>query len=325
MTRFFLSVVLTLTVIIAALAGGKWWIEQYAQTPGPLASEKLLVINEGSGTRAIASSLAINGVIDSPPYAFVILVKLHEKKLLAGEYMFPPGMTPAAVLEKLSKGETYVRKITIPEGSSSREAMAIIKNAYGLSGEVPELEKEGEILPETYYYRYGDKAVALVERMKKDLRNTISENWNFRKSGLPFSTPEEALTLASIIEKETGVPEERGRIAAVFINRLKKGMKLQSDPTAVFAITEGKSELGRKITPEDLKTPSPYNTYYATGLPPGPITNPGRASIEAALNPAESEEFYFVASGNGGHNFAKTLEEHNRNVKLLIEARRERP
>ncbi len=190
----------------------------------------------------------------------------------------------------------------------------MVAAAEGLSGETGPVPPEGSLLPETYHYSWNDDRAALVERMQTGMEVVLAELWPERAEGLPINTPEEAVILASIVEKETGVAEERPLVASVFVNRLKRGMRLQSDPTVVYGLTNGQRPLGRTLTFRDLDRPSPYNTYTNGGLPPGPIANPGRAALEAVLHPAESRYLYFVADGTGGHAFAKTLVEHNRNV-----------
>lgn len=217
-------------------------------------------------------------------------------------------------LAKLVEGDTVVRKVTVPEGLTSTEIVALINEAEGLSGEIESVPPEGSLLPETFHFTYGDPRNALIERMQADMKRLLDGLWEGRAEDLPISTPEEAVILASIIEKETAVAGERPQVASVFVNRLNRGMPLQSDPTVVYALTDGEGPLGRPLTRQDWKVDSPYNTYANSGLPPGPIANPGRESLEAALQPAETEFLYFVADGSGGHAFAKTLAEHNRNV-----------
>ena len=215
----------------------------------------------------------------------------------------------------MTKGETVVRSFTIPEGLTVAEAMEIVAKAKGLAGAMPSsLPDEGRLLPETYHYSYYDSKAQAVRRMEKALDDALAKAWAGRDEGLPLNSPEEALILASIVEKETGVKAERARVAAVFLNRLRKGMRLQSDPTVIYGITQGKGPLGRDLTRADLDTLTPWNTYEITGLPPTPIANPGLASIKAVLHPEQSDDLYFVADGSGGHAFSKTLNEHNRNV-----------
>ncbi len=227
-------------------------------------------------------------------------------------------------LELMVSGKTVARRLTLPEGLTSFEVVALVQKAEGLEGEVQAVPPEGTLLPETYHYARGETRAEVVARMGRALDQVLDELWPERAPGLPISSPEQAVVLASIVEKETAVADERPLVASVFVNRLKKGMRLQSDPTVVYGLTGGKGPLGRALTRKDLQTPSPYNTYLADGLPPGPIANPGRASIEAVLNPAKTEYLYFVADGDGGHRFAKTLAEHNRNVAQWRKRQRKR-
>jgi UPF0755 protein len=217
------------------------------------------------------------------------------------------------VLSLLREGRTVVRHLTIPEGLTTVEILALLDDAPGLSGDRSP-PAEGTLLPETYNYSWGDSRAGMMARMQKAMAETLAKLWASRAAGLPLATPEAAVTLASLVEKETALAAERPRVAGVFVNRLRLGMRLQSDPTVVYALTAGKGPLGRELTRADLEVPSPYNTYRIDGLPPGPIANPGRAAIAAALQPLASRELYFVADGSGGHAFASTLEEHNRNV-----------
>jgi UPF0755 protein len=191
---------------------------------------------------------------------------------------------------------------------------ALLGQADGLEGTTASTPSDGSLLPDTYHYSYGDKRADILGRMAKAMDVTLAELWAKRAADLPLTSPTEALILASIVEKETAIPAERGRIAAVFINRLKKGMRIDSDPTVVYGLTAGAGPLGRALTRDDLKIDHPYNTYRISGLPPGPICNPGRDSLAAVMNPLATDEYYFVADGTGGHVFARTLDEHNRNV-----------
>jgi UPF0755 protein len=218
------------------------------------------------------------------------------------------------VLRILREGRTVVHRVTFAEGLTSKEMLAALGRAERLEGPMPPLPANGSLLPDTYHYSYGDTQAEIVARMAKAMDAVLAELWAKRAPDLPLTSPTEALILASIVEKETAVPAERARIAAVFINRLKKGMRIESDPTVVYGLTDGLGPLGRALTRDDLRNDHPYNTYRITGLPPGPICNPGRDSLAAVMNPLQTEEIYFVADGSGGHVFARTLDEHNRNV-----------
>lgn len=300
-------------------------------SPGPLASPKIVLIEKGRGVAAIAQKLASEGVIEDP-LVFKIMARLSGRHgaLKAGEYEFDSRISAAAVLGKLYEGDMYDRSFTIPEGLTSWQIVQRLKNVADLSGDVTDIPPEGSLLPETYHFVAGDTRARKIEDMQAAMKKTMDELWPARASDLPFDTKEEALVLASIVEKETGVASERGRIAGVFINRLRRGIPLQTDPTVIYALTkgrvkdEGTGPLGRRLLTKDLETESPYNTYKNAGLPPGPIANPGRAAIEATLNPEQNDYIYFVADGTGGHVFAKTLAEHNANVAKWRKIRREK-
>ncbi|HLF58551.1 MAG TPA: endolytic transglycosylase MltG [Alphaproteobacteria bacterium] len=306
-----LFAVLGLGILAAA---GLWAVTRF-EAPGPLSEQTTVIVPPGTGLDDIARLLADNGVIRSPRL-FVAGVKVfgRARALKAGEYAIPANVSPRDAMELLQSGKTVVRKLTIAEGLSTAQAMAEIAAAEGLSGPVTAAPDEGRMLPETYHFSYGDSRAEMVARMTKAMDDTLAMLWAHREANLPIKTAEQALILASIVEKETARPEERPHVAAVFLNRLKKGMRLQSDPTVVYALTKGGHALGRALTHDDLETPSPYNTYMNDGLPPGPIDNPGRESIAAVTRPADSGDLYFVADGNGGHVFARTLDAHNRNV-----------
>lgn len=283
--------------------------------PGPSTRNVTVLVQKGMPLKAIAAEFEERGLIDRP-LVFMILAKVTENRryLKAGEYAFPPDISIRDILAKMRGGDVVIRKVTLPEGITTYQALELIRQADGLVGEVPGDIAEGALLPETYHFTYGDTRAEVVQRIQKRMKETIDALWPTRQPDLPFTTIEQALTLASIVEKETGVPEERKRVAAVFINRLRKGIPLQSDPTVIYAIAGGGYDLGRLLTRKDLQYASPFNTYYAVGLPPHPIANPGKASIEAVLQPMETDEYYFVATGDGGHRFARTLQEHNNNV-----------
>ena len=217
-------------------------------------------------------------------------------------------------MEILRSGETVVRRLTIPEGLTSQEIVAVVASAEGLRGDLVATPGEGSLLPETYHYSWNDERGQLIERMAAAQQELLDELWANRDPDLPLASPEEALILASIVEKETAVDGERALVASVFFNRLKRSMRLQSDPTVVYGITQGQGPLGRALTRADLNAPSAYNTYLIDGLPPGPIANAGRAALVAVFHPASTSYLYFVADGSGGHAFAETLEEHNQNV-----------
>ncbi len=313
--RLFLYLCFVLPILLIAVGLGAMWVMDQVERPGPLAEEKSLIIPRGAGVAAIAAQLESEGVVDDAMVfrAGVRLAKAS-RALRAGEFAFPAGVSVEAAIEILRSGETVVHRLTVPEGLTSREIVALVKGAELLSGEIAELPAEGSLLPDTYHFARGDDRGELVARMHLAQADLLAAIWKERAENLPISSPEEAIILASIVEKETGLAEERGLVAGVFINRLNKKMRLQSDPTVVYGVTMGKAPLGRPLSRKDLKTDTPYNTYTIPGLPPGPIANPGRAALEAVLQPTKTDHLYFVADGSGGHAFAKTLAQHNRNV-----------
>ncbi len=310
------NIFLTLLFVgaIAAVVAGRWFILE-TKAPGPLAAEKLVYIAPGMSVKSITAKLLDSGVIRND---LVFLADARwqnrQEELKAGEYQFLPGISISDIITLLQSGKTYQHKITIPEGLMAVEIIALLKNEPVLTGDVAPLPPEGSLLPETYKFSYGDTRQDIITRMEKSMQEELAALWEKRAAGLPFKTSAEAVVLASVVEKETALPNERPRVAGVFINRLNKNIPLQSDPTVIYAFTQGKEKLARALTYQDLKTTSPYNTYVVTGLPPAPIANPGRASLAAVLNPEKNDYIYFVADGTGGHAFAKTLQEHNNNV-----------
>jgi UPF0755 protein len=302
--------------LIVLLGGGAYWTWQSFVAPGPLTGTRIIVIPRGSGTRQVARQLAESGIVNSR-LAFMAGVEIagEGKKMQAGEYVFAAGMGGLEILHALQAGRVVIHHLTIPEGLTVTQIVALVAAADAMDGEVAApLPQEGSLLPETYHYVWGESRADLVERMRKAMETMLADIWANRDPSTPLASPEEALTLASIVEKETALPAERRRVAAVFLNRLKRGMRLQADPTTAYAVTHGATPLGRSLTRADLDQQDPFNTYTHDGLPPGPIDNPGKAALEAVAHPAKTDELYFVADGSGGHVFARTLEEHNRNV-----------
>ena len=301
-------------IVVCASGIGFWGYTEFVQ-PGTLPAEKIIIIQRGVGIERIAINLARHNVIKVPIIlSFAARTIAADKSLQAGEFSFPKNVSPREVLEILQKGKQVVRRLTIAEGLTSSEIVEILRKTEGLAGSLIVPVKEGELLPETYHFTYGDSRNALAKRMQDGMNKVLTTSWAGRSSNLPLKNIEEALVLASIVEKETGQAAERARVAGVFINRLRLNMRLQSDPTVSYGITQGQQDLGRALTRKDLKTPTSYNTYVIKGLPPGPIANPGRAALEAVLHPANTGELYFVADASGGHAFARNLAGHNRNV-----------
>lgn len=311
--RFFVGLVVLIGLAVAGVAGAAWWEERYFQQPGPAAAESIVIIEPGSGLNRIATALGRAGVVESPLlFRAGVMRRGKAAQLKAGEYAFPPRASEARVMDMLVTHEALEHRITIAEGLTSDAAVALINADPVLTGPTPTIP-EGSLLPETYLFERGTTRADLLARMHKAQEMLLAELWAKRKQGLPISTKEDALKLASIVEKETRIAAERPRIAAVFMNRLKIGMRLESDPTIIYGLTKG-APLGHPLRQSELATPNPYSTYQIVGLPPTPISNPGRDAIAAVLNPPDSNELYFVANGSGGHVFAKNIAEHQRNV-----------
>lgn len=286
---------------------------------GPLTQTAFIRVEKGTSLNLMADGLKREGII-AHPFVFKIIARFSglSQKLRAGEYKFEPEISLWNVMQKIAKGDVFYRKITLAEGLTNAEIMQLLNDNPYLSGEMVLNDVQGSILPETYTFPFGTERQKIIREAQADMQKTLDEAWNMRDLTLPIKNKQELLILASIIEKETGVPEERPLVASVFVNRLKKGMKLQTDPTVIFALTQGKSDLGRTLKRKDLQVDSPYNTYKYYGLPPEPICNPGKDAIFAAAQPADTDYLFFVATGDGGHNFSKSLSEHNKNVKSWV-------
>ncbi|MSO71587.1 MAG: endolytic transglycosylase MltG [Alphaproteobacteria bacterium] len=283
--------------------------------PGPLVRDRTVEIARGASLREIAHKLEATGVVDSATrFEWATRLLANGQPLKAGEYSFPVGISLRGSVRLLQSGHVILHALTIPEGLTSKQILALLQTNDALAGALPVPPGEGELMPETYSFARGDERAELVRRMRAGMDATLNELWDKRAAGLPLKSPREALILASIVEKETGREDERPHVAAVFINRLARGMRLQSDPTVVYGMTQGAGPLGRALTRADLARANPFNTYQVDGLPPGPISNPGRASLMAVLDPAQSKDLFFVADGAGGHAFAETLAQHERNV-----------
>jgi UPF0755 protein len=304
-----------LLLLILAIGAVIYFGEKKLVAPGPLDRDRNVVIQSRKGVRDIADTLKREGVIDQtlPFIAAAVILRVTDE-MKAGEYLFEAHSSVASVLKTMVEGRSIQYSVTVPEGLTSQQIMQRLKDSAVLTGDLPPVPPEGSLLPETYKVTRGTTRAQVIQRMSSAHRRLLDEIWAKRSPDLPLKTPQELVTLASIVEKETGKTDERARVAGVFVNRLKKHMRLQSDPTIIYGLTGGKGPLGRPILKSELDAPNPYSTYQIDGLPPGPIANPGRASLEATAHPMKSNELYFVADGTGGHVFSETLDEHSRNV-----------
>ncbi len=311
------SGLLTLGLVLMVAAGGAvGLLHHHFEQAGPLAETRTIAIPKGDGVIAIADRLAADGVI-SNAWAFVSNYKLRGMAggkvaaLKHGEYVFKPGVSMREVLDLLGEGKSIQYKVTVPEGLTSQQIVERLKAEEHLVGDIALVPPEGAILPETYGVEKGMERQEVLDQMLAKRTQVLQAEWDKRQQDLPFKTPQEAMVLASVVEKETGRDDERDKIAGVFVNRLRKGMRLQSDPTILYGVFGGAVQWGKPILQSEIDAKNAHNTYQIKGLPPTPICNPGRAAIVAALNPAKTADLYFVADGNGGHTFSDTLKEHN--------------
>jgi UPF0755 protein len=296
-----------------------WGVLAYADylldEPGPANTAQTVLLDKGDGVRAIAAKLETAGVIrDARIFRLEIWRLGIRRSLKAGEYAIPPAASMRAIASMLAEGKVLLHKFTLAEGLTTAQALRLLQADAVLQGTITLHPSEGALLPDTYLYSRGETRDSIVARMERAQRDLIAQLWPARAANLPFKTPQEAIILASIVEKETGVDSERPRVAAVFVNRLRIGMRLQSDPTIIYGISKGEP-LGRGIRQSEIEGVTPYNTYQISGLPPTPIANPGRAAIAAVLNPLITKDLFFVANGTGGHSFAASAEEHARNIQ----------
>ncbi len=313
------NAVFTLLVLLAVGCGtAVYFGKQRFDAPGPLAEDKVVNIPRGLGIRDISALLERDGVIDQP-WVFMsgVLVMNARGGLKHGEYQFAQHASLADVVDTLIDGRVVQHSFTVAEGLTSEQIVARLLENNVLEGQIKDIPHEGTLLPETYRFTRGMTREQILQRMQREDQRVLQETWEHRTPDLPVKTPEQLVTLASIVEKETGRPDERSRVASVFINRLKNKMRLQSDPTIIYGLVGGKGTLGRPIMKSEIEQKTPYNTYVIDGLPPGPIANPGKASLEAAANPARTKDLYFVADGTGGHLFAETYDQHQKNVARL--------
>ncbi len=318
--RSFLRRLLTfltfLPIVVALIAGGVFLYGKWRfYAAGPAETPTVVWLAPGLGLSGITERLYEAHVLgDRLIFRTGVRLSRASGALKAGEYEIPAHASMADIVLILRSGKSIVHQITVPEGLTSSEAMEIVSADPVLMGPTPATPPEGSLLPETYNFSKGMTRALIVQRMQKSATALLNELWPHRAQNLPYASQKEALILASIVEKETGLASERPKVAAVFVNRLRKSMRLQSDPTIIYGITGGKGPLGRPIRQSELDRVTPYNTYQVDGLPPTPICNPGRASIEAVLNPPATGDLYFVADGTGGHAFSSSLAEHDRNV-----------
>jgi len=311
-----------ITIVLALMIGAGaayYYGKQTIEAPGPLQEDKIVNVPARAGMADIADTLQREGVIESNRWAFIgaVLALKARSELKPGEYLFQKNASLRDVIGTMVDGKVVQHSVTLPEGLTSEQIVARLTDNDIFTGSVREIPREGTLLPETYKFPRGTTRDQVVQRMQREQKRVLAEVWEHRSPDVPLKTPEQLVTLASIVEKETSKPDERSRVAAVFVNRLRQKIKLQSDPTIIYGLVGGKGTLGRPIKRSEINQPSPYNTYVIDGLPPGPISNPGRASLEAAANPARTRDLYFVADGTGGHAFTETYDQHQKNVAKL--------
>lgn len=314
-------------IFLCLIGGGALYVygRQSIEAPGPLAEDRIVNIASG-GISDIAEVLQRQGVIN-PNKAFLtggqwqfmgaVLMMGARSELKSGEYQFTKQASLREVINTMVEGKVVQHNLTIPEGLTSEQIVARLLENDVLSGTIREIPREGTLLPETYRFTRGTTREQMIQRLQQAQRQALQQVWERRNPEIQIRNPEQLVVMASIVEKETGKPDERSRVAAVFNNRLQKKMRLQSDPTIIYGLVGGKGTLGRPIMRREIDQPTPYNTYVIDGLPPGPIANPGRASLEAAANPARVRDLFFVADGTGGHAFTETYDQHQKNVVKL--------
>ncbi|WP_454629077.1 endolytic transglycosylase MltG [Bradyrhizobium cenepequi] len=314
------NAIITLLIILMIGAGAAYYYgKQTLEAPGPLQDDKIVNIPQRAGKRDIADILQREGVIDVNPWVFIgsVFAMKASSDLKPGEYSFQKSASLRDVIGTIVEGKVVQHAVTIPEGLTSEQIVARLSDNDIFTGTVREIPREGTLLPETYKFPRGTTREQVIQRMQQTQKRVLAEIWERRNPDIPIRTPDQLVTLASIVEKETGKADERSRVSAVFVNRLRQKIKLQSDPTIIYGLVGGKGTLGRPIKRSEIAQPSPYNTYVIDGLPPGPIANPGRASLEAAANPARTRDLFFVADGSGGHAFTETYDQHQKNVAKL--------
>ena len=314
------NAIITILIILMIGAGTAYYYgRQLLETAGPLQEDKVVNIPQRAGKRDIADALQREGVINVNPWLFIgsVFSLKASSDLKPGEYSFQKHASLRDVIATIVEGKVVQHSVTIPEGLTSEQIVTRLSDNDLFSGSLKEMPREGTLLPETYKFPRGTTREQVIQRMQQTQKRVLAEIWERRNPDIPVKSPEALVTLASIVEKETGRADERSRVAAVFTNRLRQKMKMQSDPTIIYGLVGGRGTLGRPIKRSEITQPSPYNTYVIEGLPPGPIANPGRASLEASANPARTRDLFFVADGSGGHTFTETYDQHQRNVAKL--------
>jgi UPF0755 protein len=314
------NAIFTLLIVLVLGAGGAIAIGKHRfESPGPLDQDKTVNIPARLGLIEIADLLRKEGVMEEGNAVFLggVFALKARSDIKSGEYLFPKHASVRDIVETMVEGKVVQHQLTIPEGLTSEQIVARLLDSDILAGNIKEVPHEGTLLPESYRFPRGTPRDQVIQRMQQAQRRVLQEVWDRRTADLPVKSPEQLIILASIIERETSKPDERTRVAAVFVNRLKQRKRLESDPTIIYGLVGGKGSLGHPITKSEKDQPTPYNTYMIDGLPPGPISNPGRASIEAAANPARTRELFFVADGTGGHVFSENYNEHLKNVARL--------
>ena len=321
-----LNAFLTLIVIgmVAAIGLVYFGLTKFHE-PGQIQADTVFVVPEGAGLNAIAGKLEDEKVIDNRyVFRFGAYATDLNGGLKRGEYLLPADASMRKILDTLIEGRPIQYSVTIPEGFTSWQVIERLRSSKDLTGEIDELPAEGTLLPDTYSFERGSSRTKIIEEMTKAHDEVVAQIWETRQADLPIETIEDFVILASIVEKETGVAEERPQVAAVFVNRLNKGMRLQSDPTIIYGINQGQGPLGRGLKRSEIDKKTDYNTYQIDGLPIGPISNPGVDSLKAVANPAETDALYFVADGTGGHAFAATYKQHQANVAAWRKIEKER-
>ncbi len=313
------AIITGLLLVIIAAGGLYVYGKQVLSAKGPLQADKVVNIPPRAGMADIGELLQREGVIKADKWTFIgsVMAMRARTELKSGEFLFPKQASLADVIGTIVEGKVVQHAFTVPEGLTSEQIVARLMENDIFSGTVHEIPREGTLLPDTYKFPRGTSRDQVIHRMQQAQKRVLAEIWERRSPDLPLRTPEQLVTLASIVEKETGKPDERSRVAAVFVNRLRQKIKLQSDPTIIYGLVGGKGTLGRPIKRSEITQPSPYNTYVIEGLPPGPIANPGRASLEATANPARTRDLFFVADGTGGHTFTESYDQHQKAVVKL--------